>query len=248
MKSKTKIVALVMSMLICISMIGVGFAAWVIVSQASGTSTGNIKAEAITDNSVTLTVTHASDNTGIVFGGLASTDTKPEGVTLLDTIWLKNDSKTESLTVSFTLKVKGNVGKLSVGLGVATTENKDTWQQLVSNGYVTNPTYAATAGDLTITVGQDGVFHFGNDESAQTSHSFESETTITVTATFAWGSHFGGLNPYWYYNQHEMESNLSAGTTYHQDANNALGALYEALGSADGVTYTFTFTAVGADI
>lgn len=246
MKSKTKIVALVMSMLICISMIGVGFAAWVIVSQASGTSTGNIKAEAITDNSVTLTVTPTSGNTGIVFGGLANTDTKPEGVTL-KTIWLKNDAETESLTVSFTLTVQGNVGKLSVGLGVATTEGKDSWEQLVSKGYVTNPTYAATAGDLDITVDSDGVFHFGNDASATTSHSFTSPTEITVTATFAWGNHFNGLNPYWYYNQHEMESVLSAGTTYHQDANAALGALYEALGSADGVTYTFTFTAVGVD-
>lgn len=241
MKSKTKIVALVMSMLICISMIGVGFAAWVIVSQLDATASGKVNAEAVTEGYVVMS---AEANGSIFFGAPSSQESG-------NNVWLKDDNGTEqSLTATLTLKVKGNVGSITVDFatklaGEATNSQSANFDQAVSDGYITGPSYGEISVDgtenLVVTIsGRKLQFNY-NSEGAKDSFNFEKETTITIKVSFGWGSKFGNKNPFEYYND-----GTKTATSHGDEALAALKALYNDLGADVGLTYTFTFTAVQA--
>jgi hypothetical protein len=67
---------------------------------------------------------------------------------------------------------------------------------------------------------------------------------ITISGSFAWGSHFGSKNPYSYYNSNKATDTLaSSTTTYEDDAFTSLSALATDL---NGVKFKLTVSTVVA--
>ena len=111
-------------------------------------------------------------------------------------------------------------------------------QAAITAGYITGPTvtysYVKTGESTVLKSGSDDWTDQKIDFSIDTSAASCSQITVTVTITFAWGSTFGGTNPYVYYN----------GQTYSQtvagNAQTALKGLYD----LNGTKYKVEITAV----
>lgn len=223
MKTRTKTIAIVMSLLICVAMLGVGFAAWIIVGNSEEVANGNITAESVTDNAVKLEIT-ASDET-LYFGAPATSQSSGD--------WLINDNPgKEDLSISFTVKITGNLGALSATIGVASAD-EGAWKAVTETKEYIKPTISVVGGDEYVT------FNSGS----QTFTVVEGKSqlpaegvTLTVTVTFNWGSDLNNQNPYNYFNALEYNST---------NATNAKTAL-EAIYALNSKTIKVTFIATGS--
>lgn len=232
MKLRTKAVAIAASVVVGVSMLGVGFASWVIANQsATGTASGNIKADSVSDSSTTLEITEGAAGQNIVFGAPSTQMTEDA--------WLTNDSDTtEALTATFKLTVSENIGNISVSLASTGYGDEDGFWKAVEEGYLVAPVVSisgSVAGAFSVqtgTLSEDGTVTIARE--SQTA--ITDGATITVTLTFGWGNKFGNKNPYNYYNGLDYE-------TYHKVALSSLGTLYEYLNEENGLTYTVTFRA-----
>lgn len=232
MKRRTKVVALATSLLVGVSMMGVGFASWVISNNAEATSTGNVKAESVTDNYVKLEANPVSGGE-IIFGA-------PEQMSAQNP-WLTNSNGAkEKLTTTITLTVSANIGDITMSLateGYTTVESTDGFWKAVEANYIATPVVTidsqgtANAFSIEGTLSESGNLTIKRGEAEITS-----ETTITLKITFGWGSAFESKNPYNYYND-----GTKTAATHHSDANTKLSGLYDYLNGENGLTYTFTF-------
>ncbi len=214
--------------------VGVGFAAWTIVGQdATQTVSGNtITAEGITDKRVTLTAKDAPVQS-ISFSSKADKNvTNP---------WLARDDKaTEDLDFkfSFTLASKDKKTNLSnlvseIKYKISVNDNaKGGWAKAVTAGYV--------SGNLSFTAPSDALPALGTENTLHTSLD-TSSVDIDISGSFVWGTHFGGKNPYTYYNSNKADDTLkNSSTTYADDASASLSALATDL---NGVSFTLTVLA-----
>lgn len=247
MKRRTKVIALATSLLVGVSMMGVGFASWVISATKTGDATGNVKAEAVSDNTITFEVSTASN---IVFGNAANAT---EG-------WLKNDNSqaTESLSAEFTLTFKsGTLSSLShstIQYAFAGEGSNTGWnfQSAIDKGYITAPTYSLATNDYGIT------YTGGNFSVASPVVCDTTGISLTFTVTFGWGALFNGSNPQNFFNakasgtaMSEYGANYTGEGTYAREgkttnteyALEVLGDMYTLLGGESGTNYTITFTA-----
>ena len=234
MKRRTKLVAILASIAVGVSMVGVGFASWVIANQtATGTASGNITADAVSDSSVSLEISVGATGQKVVFGAPATQET--------ENAWLTNDSEeTEALAVSFTLTVSENMGNISISLatkGYGDDEVDGFWKA-VTDGYLSAPVVSVTssvADAFSVQTGNSALSEGGQviinrvGEKAITDN-----TTVTVTLTFGWGAKFGGENPYEYYGKLDY-------STHNEDAFMYLNNLHDYLNGEDGLAYTVTF-------
>lgn len=257
MKRRTKVVALATSLLVGVSMMGVGFAAWVISNNAEATATGNITAEAIKDEALTendFKITDGASGTTITYG-------VPENANVNDAShWLHADSatKTELLTHAITFSVSSNVNTISVayaasGSNIEGTE-KNGWDLAVERGYVGAISYSISGQDVNSKAYFTGT---GTTFTKNTEADFgNTNVTITITVQFTWGSHFGGQNPYEYYAGKAMSDSRSDGYslgsssewtntagTYKDDA---LASLQDLETILNNVSYSLKFTAAHA--
>lgn len=245
---KKKLTITIASILSVIVIIGVGFAAWVITNpEVKAESDGTISVETVTDKSYTLTA--AISNKAISFGAPATPDAKATKG------WLKNDAKTENLEATLTLTLNYKYWsvipenlklKIEAGTGLGESFEKDTdkkFEGLVEASILKNPTisYDEKTTNTPVTVTMDGAeveipkTAFG---SVDTTDSDTAKTaTATIKITFGWGSAFGGINPYNYYNKKDYSTTLA------KEANDNLTALYNAL---NGVNYKVTVTGTTA--
>lgn len=241
---KSKLAITVASILSVLTLVGVGFAAWVISNPSvSANKDGTITAETVSDKSYTLEA--KIDGGEIVFGApakmeaknawlTASTGTQKEDLSATLTLTLKyKDWNYVPLNFSVTMKSKkGGVDDNTVFTGLVPT-------------YITNPkiSYSKDAKTNTAEVAMNGAATeisreaFSQNASNPDGESDEKTATLVITITFGWGDHFKvdtkNVNPYVFYNQE--------GKTYeanHADANTALTAI----SGLKDVSYTVTIS------
>ena len=96
---RRKKLTLALSLLSCLALIGVGFAAWIITSDASAEAQGNITVDTVTDNRLNIKTSWLDNNSSIIFGWKEASTTYS---------WLKNtdNSYKEKLTVTLVVNVK----------------------------------------------------------------------------------------------------------------------------------------------
>lgn len=243
---KSKLTITVASILSVLTLVGVGFAAWIIINPSvSADQNGTITAETVTDNSYTLEAVIATDDK-IVFGAPAKMEAK--------NAWLTADTETQkedlSATLTLTLKYKDwNYVPLNFSVTMKSKkggENDTVFGDLVSKNYITNPKISYPSGStdtITNDVEMNGATSTvtipktafpGYDDKDITK---EKDVTLVITITFGWGDHFKvdteNVNPYVFYNQE--------GKTYeanHADANTVLTAI----SGLKDVSYTVTIS------
>lgn len=239
---KSKLTITVASILSVLTLVGVGFAAWVISNPSvSADQNGTITAETVSDKSYTLEAVIAADDK-IVFGAPAKMEAKNAWLTA------STGTQTEDLSATLTLTLKykdwNYVPKnFSVTMKSKKGEANDTvFGDLVSKNYITNPkiSYSKDAKTNTAEVAMNGDATEISREAFIQNTSGESEektATLVITITFGWGDHFKvgteNVNPYVFYNQE--------GKTYeekHADANTALTEISKLI----GVSYTVTIS------
>lgn len=266
MRSRTRLIAIVASLLVCIAMVGTGFASWVILDTQTKTSTGNVTAEEVSSEGITLTVSPENDGS-IIFGSPADATSG----------WLiESEANGQGkLSVDITVTVQGNVGSFTIGFATTgETYNTAKTAHLVADypTYTlgsTAPTGVITStDDITVTDNKNGTatLSFGSEKTS--GYNFSAPTTFHIVATFGWGTAFNSENPYEFFNGDDRTVN---GTTASADATD-LAAFIKAVGNNaitgtsepatwgaaaknvlswmhtnfTNVTYTFTFTATQA--
>lgn len=181
---KRKTLTLCLSLFTCLSLIGVGFAAWIISGGDSKTASGNITVETVTDARFTITVNSESLD-ALHYGRPATMN--------VTNAWLTNDSEqTENLSVEFTFTVTSNseiadatawnkVVNASVKVLDAQTENATThsnaWTEALKAEVIADPT-------IKCEIQEQGT----------------NQATFKVTVSIVWGKYFNYDNPYIFYN------------------------------------------------
>ena len=249
---KSKLTITIASILSVLVLVGVGFAAWVIINPSVGANAdGNIEVDTVTDNSYEIKAefvkTTDATNGTIVFG-------KKDDASIT-TPWLTNNEKTEKLTATLTLtaqnfkaaswdtiktktlivsmktikKTAENTETDDTGFaGLATGEKKYGEKKYIKfpvitgTGIIASKADAAQWSDVTVKIPLEKFTHAENATTA----------TYELTITFSWGEYFtdGGsiVNPYVFYN------NKDYGTDNATLADTDLTAIHSAL---DGVSY-----------
>ena len=202
---KRKFIAPLIALLLCVSMIGVGFAGWVITTSTQQDASGNFTVYTVTDNRYSFV---ANTNASVVFG-YSGTPTHPEGVTA---DWLVKDSVgAQDLVPDFVLtsttKVKkGDTIKYVVS-DVAVNDYNNQWKNAKDKGLVKEPD--SIAGNYTFAISNSGSITIQKDGGATTgvTANYNAETeTLTVTfsnAAFKWGDITNGQNPYQFFNSNK---------------------------------------------
>ncbi len=188
---KRKTLTLTLCLLVCLSLIGVGFASWIITKNVDENVDGNIVVDVVEDQRYSIETEWVGSKNSLVFG-------YDPNVTQVENAWLTNTTtdttKNENLTVTLKVIVK-NAGAAVDKKPVATisiVDDADTnWAKAKAANLVTDPTATVTKVEGE---GNTGVYN------------------ITITA--AWGTAFDSTNPYTYYNNLEaIDANMDAAST-----------------------------------
>jgi flagellar basal body-associated protein FliL len=242
---KRKTITLVIYMLVCISLVSVGFAAWVITGGDNTEATGNVTASTVTDKS--LSVTDPEFEAGyqnINFGSPVGVD--PATTT---TKWFQFDTADpENLVAkySFTLSVGDNNAKLSESLKqVKLTYTDSAVDDLISRNYVKAPMFSAWWGTATeaspcVTPTAEAGFAAAllSALTTGTNAVTGSSVKIYIKIEYDWGSVFNNLNPYEFFNGTVNDTPITGSTiysgnqTYKDLAIEALGAIDNAFQTA----------------
>ena len=215
---KRKTLTLTLSILACLALIGVGFASWVISSNAADKAEGSFIVDTVTDKSYKVEGTWLGNQSKITFGAPATMNNTSD-------TWLTNDStdKKENLTVTYQLTVTYGNGSKATGIAnkitaVVTAPENANYTAAVNGGLIIAPTNA--------TVKEAG----------------EGTGVYNITVTYQWGEHFGKVNPYTYYNAKTATDTLTdSTTTYMQDAKTSLDTLSKI---EETVKFTLNITVV----
>ena len=206
------------------SLVGTGFAGWVISRSVQEVATGNVKAYAVTDSTVDVEIAKSADN--IIFG-------KPSNYSPSDVgKWLMPDNEVadEVLSTTFTITVSNfaNTSQkayLSYKLELPTIDAQYATVAISSTSHASQVT------------SQGPVYNLEQTQSNGTA-------VYTITVTYAWGEAFkptngsAGVNPYIYFNAKPYsEANAT-------EATNKLTALKNALTVGEGDDASFTLVVV----
>lgn len=174
---KRKTLTLTLSILACLALIGVGFASWIISADTSANAEGSFIVDTVTDNRLVATGRWITINGEEVTSDENSAKVSFGAPAKMEntSAWLTNDKKgtVEKLTVVYelTVKTKGNSTAVT---GLTSTEIISSLSCAATyEGYIVLPTAVVSE------VGA-GVYR--------------------LTLEFKWGSKFGNVNPYEYYN------------------------------------------------
>lgn len=241
---KSKLTISIASILSVLVLVGVGFAAWVIINpKVEKEAAGNIEVDTVTDNSYDINAefvkTVDTTNGTIVFGKkIPESYNRP--------IWLTNNNeKEEKLTATLTLTAQNfnanswtEISKktLTVSMktiksnaddngfaGLATGEKKYIKFPVMSGTDITaSKADAAQWSDVTVKVPLEKFKYTKGETTA----------TYELTITFSWGEYFTDngsiVNPYVFYNNKDYSTENAT------LANTDLTAIHEAL---NGVSY-----------
>ena len=266
MKRGTKIATLATTVLVGITTVSVGFASWVISKSVNTDAHGNVKAQAVAEDNITIESTAYGD---LAFGysnADASSVSNP---------WLRDDGNstvTESLTIKIVFKMSGvdhidnkykENGGFIVGDSDGATSNSDKWTKATTYNLI-----SSTASYELINTAAE---HKTNETDAQSFYSVDTNGNIkantdtnipdmstqyvlTLSVTFNWGTHFNSSNPYKYYNEKTQtatrddgykyktggttELEVDSSATYSSDALASLDWIYK---NVNSLYYIFSF-------
>ena len=236
MKLKSKGILLASAILGSVAIVSTGFAAWVITSPStSSTANGNIQVETVTDERVNLVTTFKQDDNGKVSYGA------PASQTDYTNKWLENsEGVAEDLDGTFKVtatqtggaKAEGTIS-VSIKLQKNTTPTAEaTWVD-VENFETLNKDTKTTADVVSA------------EQTLITLPTFTNSYTLVngeveIDAMFGWGTAFGSINAYDYYNRMEIEE-----ANFDKVANSALYNLgkLETLLKNTRFVITVTYTA-----
>lgn len=175
---KKRTLGLIIAGVAAASMIGTGFAAWVITGNAKAESTGQFNVDVVEEKGITVTPSFASGADQINFFG-------PSGAT---TGWLTVSGETREdleadLGIAFTYS---NAEASDFNIKITFTGN-EAYNTAVSNNYIVAP--VLTVGSTTLTSG-----------TAVGLETLDSTGSISLNIKFDWGLAFDGDNPYDFYN------------------------------------------------
>ena len=221
---KSKLTISIASILSVLVLVGVGFAAWVIINpNVNKDAAGNITAETVTDKSYTLDAQITGGE--IVFGA-------PE--TTIAGAWLTNPTK-EDLKAELTLTLTYNdwnviPDEFSVTMKTKKGKDADTvfnslrdgtdpalTGTLANKNFIANPkiTYGSTTAVVTMNGNAVKIAKTAfPDYDATTGKT----VTLNITITFGWGTYFtventGVVNPYIFYNGKNYEETRAEANT-----------------------------------
>ena len=199
---KRKSFPILLCFLVCLSLIGVGFAGWVITGSDEETiDGGQIQVDAVTDNRYTIEAVGWKDSKSTI--NLVA----DKSLATIENPWLTSDSQTQNLTVTYQFKVKKGGEYLTANedhvTAKATLESKLNTEVSKGSGRLVKLGEGINLNNLTVTVDPD-------------------TKLFSVNLTFARGETFHGKNPYVYYNQLENPDKDAAKTAL--EALNALNS------------------------
>lgn len=229
---KSKLTISIASILSVLVLVGVGFAAWVIINpNVHKEAESTITAETVTDKSYTLEAAFAADEK-IVFGA-------PETMNNSNA-WFTADDKTakEDLTAKLTLKLNYKdwsviPNEFSVTMKTKKGEANDTvfnslrdgtdktlTGALANKNFIANPkiTYGSTTADVTMNGAAVKIAKTAFPDYNATDTTTDKTVTLDITITFGWGSYFtventGVVNPYVFYNGKDYEKTREEANT-----------------------------------
>lgn len=220
---KSKLTISIASILSVLVLVGVGFAAWVIINpNVNKEAAGNITAETVTDKSYTLDAQITGGE--IVFGA-------PETMNNSNA-WFTADDKTakEDLTAKLTLKLNYKdwsviPNEFSVTMKTKKGEADDTVFNSLRDGtdaaltgplakknFIANPkiTYGSTTADVTMNGAAVKIAKTAFPDYDETDKTTDKTVTLDITITFGWGTYFTVentvVNPYVFYNGKNYEA------------------------------------------
>ena len=243
---KSKLTITIASILSVLVLVGVGFAAWVIINPSvNKEAESTITAEGVTDKSYTLDAAFAADEK-IVFGAPKTMDnakawftaeagTETEDLTAKLTLTLKyKDWNVVPTEFSVTMKTKTATGEAdSVFSNLRDGTDADLGDLAnKEKNFIANPkiAYGSTTADVTMNGGV--AVTIKKDEFKQSTSNSEEPTaektaTLDITITFGWGTYFtvvesesvsNVVNPYVFYNKKNYED-------ARVEANNVINAI-----------------------
>ena len=218
---KSKLTISIASILSVLVLVGVGFAAWVIINPSvNKEAPGNIEVEEVQDLSYSL---NAEMTGNIVFGATEAETTYK---------WLTTKSGTpESLTATLKLTVNYKENGWDVlpqkfSFNIETTNDNDKVfnalrdatiiaDKVTSGKHIlANPTIKYTKAnestETTATLEMNSTTTVDIDRAAFVKDDTAHTATLTVKIVFGWGSDLTGKNPYEYYNAKEYSDTLAA--------------------------------------
>ena len=245
---KSKLTISIASILSVLVLVGVGFAAWVIINpNVNKEAESTITAETVPDKSYTLEATFAADEK-IVFGAPETMNNSKA--------WFTADDKTakEDLTAKLTLKLNykdWSVIPTEFSVTMKTKQGKDNdtvfnslrdgtdktlTGALANKNFIANPkiTYGSTTADVTMNGGAVKIAKTAFPDYKETDTTTDKTVTLDITITFGWGTYFTVentvVNPYVFYN----------GKTYGEDTREEANTVINAIAKLNTVKYVVT--------
>lgn len=226
---KRKTLTLVLCLLATFALASIGFASWIIANPditTDGTTSGQFTVYEAVSSTMDAEVSFVGGKNTFVFG-------KPTGYSADSTKWLTAgaDVADESLSVSMDITIT-NANLLNGGsVDVIIYVENDKLVTAMTNGLLTCEVNnsASTFTETQVKVGSVTKDVYAISTTLTPSiESGETDGTLTVTLEFGWGSTFGSLNPYEYYNGMNYDDQIGQqSAAEHADAN--LNALDTAL-------------------
>lgn len=228
---KSKLTISIASILSVLVLVGVGFAAWVIINpNVHKEAESAITAETVTDKSYTLEATFAADEK-IVFGAPETMDNSKA--------WFTADDKTakEDLTAKLTLTLNYKdwsviSNEFSVTMKTKQGEGDDVFGSLrngtdsaltgtlAGKNFIANPqiTYGSTTATVTMNGAAVKIAKTAFPDYNATETTTEKTVKLDITITFGWGTYFtventGVVNPYVFYNGKDYEKTREEANT-----------------------------------
>lgn len=216
---KRKTLTMILCLLTVLSVIGVGFASWIITDGDDATETGNIIVDTVSDQRLELLVTQPTEM-DINFTGPATPDNNGK--------WLKSDnpSATANLEVTFTCKVTKKDGSTFTAVSDITLDTDFVEPALTQSDPAVDTAYGAAkkANCFALANGEiEGKNYTNGLYVSDLALADENKSiTFTVTVKYVWGSIFGNDNPFTYYNDGKT-AGAACGQTVDGDANATWG-------------------------
>lgn len=217
---KKKSLATLLSGFLTVALTGVGFASWLITSQANETVDGSFVVEDVVDKSFKITdktfqetgTSGATDDSKIIFG-------KPVTPTYTgDSPWLKNSS---TVTDKLEAILKVTIDKIQ-NVDLSTFDVTCELPEITESTYG-DPFEKDLVAEPTITY--SSTFN-GTYSDTKTFSATTGEASIFVKVSFAYGTVYQGANPYDFYNAKSSSAEISSGVTYATHAYNSIKSIY----------------------
>ena len=196
---KRKTLTLVLCLLATFALASIGFASWIITNPdvtVTGTTQGDFTVYNAKDLSVSVKV--EITNGSFVFGA-------PSSQTKFDNPWLTMDGlATDSLTATIKLTVTNYESLSDNGLNLVIYDETSNLKDAIGSYYIKCETGEFSTGNVTLNSTTTSVYKLTKNFTKQ--EITNGNGVVTFNLTFNWGTAFGSMNPYNYYNAKEFDA------------------------------------------